>query len=405
MTTRESLDIGFVGTLPPVPTGAAIMCAQLLNGLANRGHTVRVVAPITAETQDTGDAFARAYPHISVERFLVPYYATYSESEEYLRLEGEGIREGLTALLRERRPDIILIGRELYALFVPDLARLHSVPTLMIVHGGQTSAIINQTYLQAPADLFLTQCRKVDLIVTVASHWAESVRTLGLDRVVSIPNPVDLRRFSPRPKGAALLRALDIGEDDTIVLHASNLRPLKRTMDIVSSAQVALAQNPRLRYVIVGDGVTRAATEEACDRLKIASNFRFVGWVAHERMPGYINLADIVVMPSERETQALIYLEAQACARVMLASDIAAAREVIVDGETGLLFQMGDVNELAAKTLLAAGDSELRADIGQRARERALAHDLNTVAAEYEASLQETVRLHRGRCPATGCRL
>jgi glycosyltransferase involved in cell wall biosynthesis len=56
-------------------------------------------------------------------------------------------------------------------------------------------------------------------------------------------------------------------------------------------------------------------------------------------MPDYINLADIVVMPSAAETQALVYLETQACARLLLASDIPGAREVIVDGETGLLFR------------------------------------------------------------------
>jgi glycosyltransferase involved in cell wall biosynthesis len=58
-------------------------------------------------------------------------------------------------------------------------------------------------------------------------------------------------------------------------------------------------------------------------------------------VPDYINLADVVVMPSEREGQSLVYLEAQACGKLIVASDIPAAREVITDGETGLLFERG----------------------------------------------------------------
>ena len=65
---------------------------------------------------------------------------------------------------------------------------------------------------------------------------------------------------------------------------------------------------------------------------------RFAGWIDYARMPDYINLGDIVVMPSESEGLARVYLEAQACARVLVASDIPPAREVVTEGETGLLF-------------------------------------------------------------------
>src|SRR5262249_40902370 len=154
---------------------------------------------------------------------------------------------------------------------------------------------------------------------------------------------------------------LALQENDVVVAHVSNLKWLKRPLDITAAADTALRQNPRLLYLIVGDGPGRQPLEQACKERGIADRFRFVGWIEYERMPDYINLADIVVLPSEAEAQARVYLETQACARVILASDIPAAREVIVDGETGLLFRLGDADDLAAKILQGAGSAQARA--------------------------------------------
>src|SRR5208282_3999130 len=119
------------------------------------------------------------------------------------------------------------------------------------------------------------------------------------------------------------------------------------------------------------------AMEEACTKQPLAGHFRFVGWIDHDLVPNYINLADVVVMPSESEALALVYLETQACERVLIASDIAAAREVIDDGETGILFRKGDVADLTAKILSVTGNPALRATIGRKARQSAMNYDLD----------------------------
>ena len=391
MFSACGLNIVFVGPLPPAPWGSAIVCGQVLPGLARLGHKVRAIAPITEEARHFRDTFALTHPYIGVDRFSVPYFGTMNQPEpaDYRRLERQQIQDKLHTLIMNERPDVILIGREAYVFHVPDLARTHSIPCVMLVQGGASTRVLDGTYPQALAYQFLEDCHKVDLIVAVASHWAESLKTLGLDDVKAIANPVDLQQFSPRPKDQRLLQSLGLDESDIIVLHASNLQNVKRPFDVVSSAQRALEDNSDLVYVIVGDGELRKAMEVACRHGHISERFRFVGWVDHSHMPDYINLADIVVVPSEAEVQALLYLETQACARVLVASDIPAALEVITDAETGLLFREGNVEDLTAKTLLAAGDSQLRADIGHRARKRVRTHDLNHVVSLYDAILME----------------
>ncbi len=395
---HKRLGILYVGTLPPHPGGSAISGSQLILEFARLGHKVRALAPITAEALRSGDRFAVSHPEIGVTRFRVPYFETSPDSPlpaEYQTLENEQIRESLPDLIGNERPDVIMIGRESFAWHVPDIARACSVPCILRTAGSTTAGLLKHTYPEALALQLLEQFRKVDRIITPARHLTDSLRQLACNNITTIPNAVDLHQFSPSPKDAGLLRQLAIQDDDIIVVHASNLKPLKRPLDLVYSAEKALLRNPNLLYVIVGDGSCRHPMEELCARRHLSERFRFVGWIEYARVPRYINLADLVIMPSDSEGLARVYLEAQACGRLLLASDIPAAREVIVDGETGLLFRTGDIDDLTAKTLVSAGDPELRAGIGRKARQRVRANALDRAVGAYVEALDEVVRQHR----------
>lgn len=398
MLLPNKLNILYVGTLPPHPGGTAIMCSQLIIALSKLGHKVRAVAPITDGTLQSEDPFARRYPKIKTARYKVPYFqiSPYSDlSDDFRKLEGERIQEILRDMVAKELPDIVIIGRESFAWHVPDIANAYCLPCVLLVHGPTTLYILNRTFPESLGQRLIMEYRKIDLIVLMAKHSMNVFQQLMLTNIRLIPNAVDLSRFRPRPKDNMLLKELAIEDDEIVISHVSNLKDVKRPMNIISSAERCIRQNPNLVYVIVGDGPLRRKMEDVCEQKQILKKFRFVGWVDHDRVPDYVNLADIVVMPSEIETQALVYLETQACARLLLASDIPGAREVIVNRETGLLFRKGDIDDLTSKTLLAAGDPKLRADIGRKARERVQAHSLTDVVVAYAATLKEVIQQHR----------
>jgi glycosyltransferase involved in cell wall biosynthesis len=354
---------------------------------------------MTPGAMQSGDAFAQRHPQLEVTRYLMPSFGhspNLPASESHRQLEGARIQEMLPLQIDRERPDILILGREAYAWHVPEIARRHDLPCLLIVHGAATIGILSGAYPEHLARQLLEQCHNVTLLVTPAKHMAENLRRLGLEGIKVIPNPVDLQRFFPGSKNDALLRQLAIQTDDLVVVHASNLKALKRPLDLVASAEQALRQHPKLMYLVVGDGPCREAMEDACRANGIAERFRFARWVEHERMSEYLRLADMVVMPSAAETQALVYLETQACARLLLASDIPGAREVVRDGETGLLFRPGDIEDLTAKTLRAAHDAQLRADIGRKAWEHVQVHALDRTVHAYAATLEDMVQRYRG---------
>jgi glycosyltransferase involved in cell wall biosynthesis len=402
MTTRQTpsapggLDILYAGTLPPHPGGSALVCGPVLLALARMGHRIRAVAPIVEDTTSTLAPFAAGSPNLTVARFAVPYYATvddflFDSYRAHLNFEEQQARKRISSWMAVRPADVIMLGRETCLWYLPDECTDLSAPVVFVAHGLVTHRWMSGLYPEGLCKEILARYQRAARIATPSVNLARFLASVGLDQVRVIPNPVDMELFAPRPKDPCLLRELSIKPDELVVVHASNLKAVKRPLDIVGSAEAALKENPGLVYVIVGDGEYRSIMSDACQRKGIADRFRFTGWVDHEKMPAYLNLADIVVMASEIETQALVYLEAQASGRLLLTSDIPAAREVVSDGENGLLFRVGDVDDLSAKTLLAAASPALRERIGRVARKTVGTHALQRVASAYDALLREVV--------------
>jgi glycosyltransferase involved in cell wall biosynthesis len=401
MSGASRLTILYVGRLPPHPGGDAIVTAACLSGLAAHGHRVCALVPMTTATPVSAVASRRRHPRLRVEPYPVPFWFTARDMvfgdrdyREYTRAQGAALAAMVPGLVREEQPDLIVAGHEHLACHVAALARAAGVPCALVVHGGTTvQALAEPGGAAGELRRVIEDFEQADLVITVARHLAECLRQLGLRHVRAIPNAVDVRLFSRRPWKAAVRRRLGLGPVDVPVVHVSNLRAVKRPLDIVESAGLALRQDPRLVYVIVGDGPNRSAMEQAARAHGIRHRFRFTGWVEHARVADYLNLADIVVMPSAHEGLALVYLESQACGRVLVASDIRAAREAIVDGATGILFRKGDVAHLAEQTLRLAADPALRRAIGLRARTMAAGRSLDAAVAGYEAAFTEAVGL------------
>ncbi|HVN28311.1 MAG TPA: glycosyltransferase family 4 protein [Candidatus Binataceae bacterium] len=394
----SALDILYVGTLPPHSGGSAVVGYQLLAGLARMGHRVRAIAPITPETIDAGDGFSRRHPEICLTRFLVPFFNSSPDRiqpQSYLEAEDRAVRGAFHDAVRDRRPDLLIIGRESFAQSLPELASTAGIRSMLLVHG---SGLFGMVHWFAPRhrDHLVEQFRRVDRVVAVARHLIDGpLRELGLRDVAFVPNPVDLRRFAPAPKSSELMARLGIRDDHFVIAHLSNMKPIKRASDIIRCAPEVIARVPNARYVIVGDGISRDDLEAEVRARGISDHFRFVGWVDHESVPDYINLSDAVVMPSQSEAAALVYLETMACARLLIASDIPGAREIIRDGKTGLLFRMGDNDDLTAKLVLAAVDPGLRQRIGRAACDAAKAHDVESFVADYERMICSLVEHRR----------
>ena len=382
------------GPVPPHPGGGAISRAQLASGFARAGHDVCVIAPITREALRDGDRFAAAHPELRVVRYVLNRFEQQPfrpPPGDFLREESGLVEPLVKELLESFRPDLVVVGRESFVRYVPKVVNAYGVPSVLLVRGSPTGHILRGQFPRDDAEQLLGEMRKVNKIIAVAKYLQEGLTTLRFRDVSYIPNAIDIDQFVRRPNSRHFLTSLGIDPQATVVLVPANLHQRKRPEDVVRSARLALQQRPDLVYLMAGVGVQRDEIERLCLEMGLSRAIRFLGWVDYERMPTLMNAADIVLMASESEGMARAYLEAMACERVLLASDIPSACEIVEDGVNGLLFRLGDVEHLAARTIEAAAAPARRAEIGRRARASVQHLSVERAVPLYLREFSETI--------------
>jgi glycosyltransferase involved in cell wall biosynthesis len=379
---------------PPMPGGSSRSCALLWHGTARRGHRVRVLGPITKDTRDFDRQRRPSAPKtLTVSRFTVPDFHLKPYDVEgyrhYQAIEQEQVRAALPTLIDECRPDVVISAHETLGEAVIDVTHAKGLPCALVLRGSPTWQIVTGQYPGEAAERYLDLYRRADVAIAVGQYMQPGLQELGVANVAHIPNLVDLELFSPSPRNRALAAEHRIADDAVVVLHASMMTSRKRPEDVLRSAAFTLPVAPKLVYVFVG-GEDRAAQLKALNHQQgTESRVRFIDGVPYDDMPNYIRLSDMVVLASEGEGLARIAIETQASGRVLIASDIPAGLEVVRHGETGLLFKMGDVEDLAAQIARGYGDPALRDRIGTAARQQAARHEIGSVIDAYVQTLSE----------------
>ena len=161
-----------------------------------------------------------------------------------------------------------------------------------------------------------------------------------------VPNFVNCNVYQPYQDESkrASERARFARPDEKILIHLSNFRPVKRVVDVVKVFAQVAAQVPS-QLILVGDGPDRSAAEWLAHDLKIHSKIHFLG--KQERVNELLPLADLMVMPSELESFGLAALEAMACKVPSIATRVGGVPELIDHDETGLLYPVGAVDDMA----------------------------------------------------------
>jgi L-malate glycosyltransferase len=260
------------------------------------------------------------------------------------------------------------------------------LPVVTTLHGTDVTLVGND-----PSYLETTRwaVRESDA-VTAVSAWLRDVTEEQLcleDHPIEvIPNFVDPGRFERASRTAGARRWAQPGE--RVLVHVSNFRPVKRVMDVLEIFLRVRREMPA-RLLLVGDGPDRARLESRCRAEGCCDVVTFLGQIqaVEEVLVG----ADLFLLPSENESFGLAGLEAQACELPVVGARIGGIPEVVIDGETGLLYEVGDVAGMAAgaQSLLAAPE-RLRA-FGRAAREQALARFAEEIVVARYRALYERV--------------
>jgi len=237
------------------------------------------------------------------------------------------------------------------------LGKALGIPVVVKVHGSDIDVLATQPGPKMNLKLFLPWAARV---VAVSRPLRDKVAQLGLplDRIDLVRNGVDDTLFHPRDRQAA--RAALGRPDDRrrYIVYVGRLEPAKGVVELASATAAVAAAIPDVAFVFVGQGSAQAEIEKFTQG--IADRMLFVGARPHHEIPLWMSAADVVCLPSHHEGTPNVVLEALACGRPVVATDVGGIPEIFAEGAAGALVPPKDPAALA-QALIATlrGDNPL----------------------------------------------
>ncbi len=164
------------------------------------------------------------------------------------------------------------------------------------------------------------------------------------------------------------LRRKFAADDEGLLIHISNFRPLKRVDDVIDLF-ARLRHTHKAKLLMVGDGPDRPKAEWLAEVKEVAGDVHFLG--KRNDMDRLLSVSDVLALPSELESFGLVALEAMASEVPVIATRVGGVSEVVDDGADGFLLDVGDTEAMAAAASRLLQDDDLRVRMGKAGREHA----------------------------------
>ncbi len=344
----------------PSQGGSGVVATELAYELAQRGHQAHVISHQTpfrmarAREVQAGLAFHQ----VEVPMYPLFQYPPYTDA----------LANKIAEVARYERLDLVhvhyAVPHALAAIVARAMLQPRRLPVVTTLHGTDVS----QTGVEVGIrDAVTWSLKQSDAVTAVSDDLrAAAETTFGLDRVRRIYNFID--PLVVRRRSAPGLRARVARPDQAVLLHASNFRPVKNVGDVVRIFEQVARQRPAV-LLMCGDGPEAGTAYRAARELGVESLVHFLG--VQEDIGAYLSVADLFLLPSETESFGLAALEAMACEVPVVCSDCGGLPEVVVEGQTGFLRPVGDIEGMAAAALEALAP-ERHADLARQARRMAV---------------------------------
>ena len=347
-------------TVYPTYGGSGIVGSELGRELAARGHNVHFISSMLPtrltelnERVHFHEVEMMSYPlfeHQPYDLALATKMATVARSEKLDLLHVHyAIPHSISAIL----------ARE-------SIKQKRYVPVITTLHGTDITLVgADRSYL--PITRYGLQ--QSDGVTAVSRFLKQAtIETFDFDEVEVIPNFIcscHYKRQTDLP-----LRDELAPNGEKLLVHVSNFRAVKRPVDCVEIMAKVKEKGGKARLIMVGDGPERSACYYQAEKLGVKDETIFVGKQAN--IADYLGIADVFLLPSELESFGLAALEAEACEVPVIATRIGGIPEVVTDGETGFLSDIGDTEKMSDDVMKLLNNEEMRSEFGRKARESAV---------------------------------
>jgi len=357
----------------PTFGGSGVVATELGKALADRGHQVHF---ITYNQPARLDFFSANlfYHEVSVSKYPLFDYQPYelalaSRMVDVVRFEKLDLLHVHYAIPHASAAFMAKQILLTYGIYIPVVTTLH----------GTDITLVGKDRTFKPVVTF--SINKSDGVTAVSQNLRDNTyEFFEIERDIKvIPNFIDLSRFSLKAKDH--FKKAIAPEGEKILIHTSNFRRVKRTEDVIRIFAKVIQKIPS-KLLMVGDGGERSDCEQLCRDLGVSDNVRFLG--KQDAIEEILSVGDLFLMPSQSESFGLAALEAMACKVPVISSNAGGLPELNVDGVTGYLKDVGDVDGMAEKAIYILEDEARLAQFKDNALARAKEFDLTNILPQYE---------------------
>ncbi|PKD43525.1 N-acetyl-alpha-D-glucosaminyl L-malate synthase BshA [Rhodohalobacter barkolensis] len=358
----------------PTYGGSGVVATELAKGLANRGHNLHILSyarPARLDTLRTDITFHEvdlsSYPLFEYPPYDLALANKMVELIEYANLDVLHVHYA--------------IPHATSAYLARQIVNENSckVPVITTLHGTDITLVGSNPTYKKVVDFSINQS---DGVTAVSEYLKqETYKLFDIKKEIKvIPNFIDLDRFK-RSKKEHFKKAI-CPEGEKVITHVSNFREVKRVTDVVEAFAQLLKNGVPSKLLMVGDGPDRSKAEQKCRDLKVCEHVRFLG--KQEQVEEVLSIADLFMIPSGSETFGLAALEAMSCSVPVISSNVGGLPEVNIDGETGYVCELGDVECMGRLATKILKDEKLHKKMSKAARKRAELFEIDKIVSIYE---------------------
>jgi N-acetyl-alpha-D-glucosaminyl L-malate synthase BshA len=259
------------------------------------------------------------------------------------------------------------------------------LPIVTTLHGTDITLVGSHPFYK-PAVTF--SINKSDAVTTVSQSLKDdTLRLFDIKNDISVvPNFIDLDKYNHGFTDCQ--RGMMAKDDEKIITHISNLRPVKRVKDVIKVFYGIQKEIPA-KLMFIGEGPEKEGVEQQCRDLGISDKVIFFG--RSNEIDKILCFSDLFLLPSQTESFGLAALEAMASGVAVISSNTGGIPEVNLHGVSGFLSAVGDTDDMIKNSLHILSDEQRLKTFKANARKEALKFDLHEIVPQYEAIYEDTL--------------
>ena len=378
MTKRKFMKIGIV--CYPTFGGSGVVATELGLELSKRGHEIHFITynqPVRLELL-SNDVH---YHEVNVPEYPLFHYQPYE-----LALSSK-----LVDMVKLHKIEILHVHYAIPHAYAAYMAKKMLqeegiyVPIVTTLHGTDITLVGSHPFYK-PAVTF--SINKSDAVTAVSKSLKDdTLRLFDIKKDIHVvPNFIDLDKYNHGFTDCQ--RAMMANDDEKIITHISNLREVKRVLDVVTVFYNIQKTMPA-KLMLVGEGPEREKIECLCQELGILDKVVFFG--RSNEIDKILCFSDLFLLPSITESFGLAALEAMASGVPVISSNTGGIPEVNIQGVSGFLSDVGDVDDMTKNALHILSDDSRLETFKENAKKESLKFDLHSIVPQYEAIYEDTL--------------